>query len=275
YVRASANVQPGAMVDVEVVSATPRPTLALRGIVSEADAPSLSTTARLLAGIPGSVPGNSEAASLKAAAPIVTGPAIDTHRLADALKGVLVHSGVFYESHLAQWMTGHRSKEELLLEPQARLVSAPSNGESSASTNARSGHASSVSAGLIGEMQVIHPDALPVVQQQLIALDTGNVLWRGEVWNGQRLEWEIARERNARPDEDARPRWKTQLRLTLPRLGRVDATISLAPGGVELSIQANHSPAADALSADIASLSHALQESGLRVSHVEVTHATQ
>lgn len=267
-----ATARPGALLELEVIGTTPRTTFVLRGIVPEADTPSLSSTARLLAGIPGSAITNSDAASLNGTAPVITGSRVDARTLGDALKRVIAHSGVFYESHLAQWLAGRRSKEDVWLEPQARLDRANTH-ETISSSNAHAEPLPGNHTLSDPEASVIHPDALPVVQQQLIALDTGHLLWRGEVWNGQTLEWQIARDHNPKQRPDESRSWQTRLRLTLPKLGGVEATVSLAPSGVDIRVTAANRSAADVLSADAGSLAQTMHEAGLNVSRVEVTHA--
>ncbi|MFC0267345.1 flagellar hook-length control protein FliK [Kushneria aurantia] len=56
-------------------------------------------------------------------------------RLSTALSGQVRHSGLFYESHLSQWLKGNYDVGELLREPQgklARLVAMPASGQSTA-----------------------------------------------------------------------------------------------------------------------------------------------
>lgn len=90
---------------------------------------------------------------------------------------------------------------------------------------------------------------VPVVHQQLDALATQNYVWQGQVWPGQQMEWEIedpAREErdaaDAPPDE-----WKTTLRLTLPRLGGLEARLILTPAGVALRLLADEQATVGAL----------------------------
>jgi flagellar hook-length control protein FliK len=52
---------------------------------------------------------------------LTTSPPLDAAGLADRLREALTKSGVFYESHLAQWAEGKRQLAELLQEPQAAL----------------------------------------------------------------------------------------------------------------------------------------------------------
>ncbi len=268
-----ANVRAGMLLELEVTGTTPRLTYALRGIVREADAPSLSSTARLLAGIPGTALTDSDGATVTGTRPIVAGSPGEVATLAEALKRSITQSGIFYESHLAQWLAGSRAREDLRAEPQARLASA--NSQSTIQAPGAHGKDEVQAAGdnvLPGEARVIHPEALSVVQQQLIALDSGRLNWRGEVWPGQILEWQVARDGNGKHRDQFQP-WHTRLRLTLPNLGAVEATISHGPSGIAVQVKAADRSAADALSADAHALARSMHGSGLNVSSVDIAHA--
>jgi hypothetical protein len=66
-----------------------------------------------------------------------------------------------------------------------------------------------------------------LLAQQLQVLESPQFIWRGEVWPGQELEWQLRREsegsgNGAPPAEaDAAGGWDSQMRLTLPTLGTV------------------------------------------------------
>ncbi|AOJ88105.1 ribonuclease E [Burkholderia sp. MSMB0856] len=60
-----------------------------------------------------------------AAAPSTATPASDVAALRAALAQAVSESGLFYESHLAQWLAGQRPLAALMREPQARLTTAP------------------------------------------------------------------------------------------------------------------------------------------------------
>ncbi|MDV2218220.1 flagellar hook-length control protein FliK, partial [Burkholderia pseudomallei] len=57
------------------------------------------------------------------AAPQAALPASPAAALSLALVQAVAQSGLFYESHLAQWLAGQRTTAELAREPQARLAS--------------------------------------------------------------------------------------------------------------------------------------------------------
>ena len=80
----------------------------------------------------------------------------------------------------------------------------------------------------------------PLVQQQLDGLATQNFAWQGQVWPEQQMWWEIGENgKNAR-DLSGEPiaQWQTRLKLSLPMLGGIDATLHLRTGG-EVGITVN------------------------------------
>ena len=101
---------------------------------------------------------------------------------------------------------------------------------------------------------------MPLVHQQLDALATQNYVWHGQVWPGQSLEWEIEDpERDARGEGDeTSPEWNTTLRLTLPRLGGVEARLHLTAAGIALRLVADDAEAVSALQAAHGRLDEAL-----------------
>ncbi len=78
----------------------------------------------------------------------------------------------------------------------------------------------------------------PLVQQQLDAADSRQLLWQGQVWPGQNMEWRIEEDqegaRSDGEDEDQPKQWKTSLRLTMPNLGSLNATLTLNASGVSV-----------------------------------------
>jgi hypothetical protein len=83
------------------------------------------------------------------------------------------------------------------------------------------------------------PDELrPLLQQQLDTAATQRMAWHGEVWPGQSLDWQIEPD-DRRPDAgptDAERGWTTSLRLVTPRLGEIEARLSLTPQGARITI---------------------------------------
>lgn len=122
----------------------------------------------------------------------------------------------------------------------------------------------------------ISPELTPLVQQQLNALATQTYAWQGQVWPGQNMDWEIT-EDDGRPrsgDEEVSGQWQTRLKLSLPRLGGIEARIGLDTSGqLNLLIRTNEEDSKSALTAAASQLEKALQSSGLQLKQFAVTHA--
>ncbi len=122
--------RPGDALNLIFLSREPRPTFRLAAEIAPAPPYStlLSGTGRFIHDLMQgpTVPGTPSA--LSSAAPLLTAPPADAARLfqlAQGLARVVAQSGLFYESHLAQWVVGKRTMAELMLEPQARLSPPP------------------------------------------------------------------------------------------------------------------------------------------------------
>lgn len=95
------------------------------------------------------------------------------------------------------------------------------------------------------------PEVQNMVQQQIQALETHHLLWQGQVWPGQELDWEIVgqREQEQEPGAvDGSPtHWTSRLSLDMPHLGRVVARLQLSQGQVSLKFSAENEATALAL----------------------------
>ncbi|MDR2690360.1 MAG: flagellar hook-length control protein FliK [Azoarcus sp.] len=91
---------------------------------------------------------------------------------------------------------------------------------------------------------------LPLVHQQLDALATQQYAWHGMAWPGQPIEWIVEDPRDdSRADAGEGEEWNTTLRLTLPRLGGVEARLCLSAAGVALRFIVDDAATASALDA--------------------------
>lgn len=120
--------------------------------------------------------------------------------LVNRLQQVLTESGLFYESHLAQWLAGKRSFDQLHQEPQSKLSDTDKN------------HGGS-----------------HFIQQQLIALETGVVVWKGEICPGQLVEWVVIEQENedGQEIENNSSRWTSRIKINLPYLGQILITLHI------------------------------------------------
>lgn len=267
---------------------------------------------------------------------IVPGEPPPAREFAQALRTAVSQSGLFYESHQAQWVTGERTLASVLQEPQARFPAlnpaplptqantallsnpaalmhsgvpttnpnqpagavpqTPHQAQDAAGTNnfvaggqamqARSG----VSAGHGGERDFsvglqhgidahggltvrdpVHPMAQPIVQQQLDTLETRQIVWQGQVWPGQQMDWRIDEDGSqSTHDGENAPRWRTQLHLEMPTLGGITAKLTMDGQGIRVDFSADRSQTAERMRSEIANLAQSMQDAGLKVAGLKV-----
>jgi flagellar hook-length control protein FliK len=267
----------GARLHVLIAGTEAQPTfLLLKGDEGIVDA-SLSRAARVLAALTTTAAQPTRPPVVTASAPLLPGPGIDAPALSRALADALARSGLFYEAHQAQWISGARDREALLNEPQARLTLRDVAGETrisraDADMATRGSDARAPGQELNG---IVHRDTVPLVQQQLAALETGALVWRGEAWRGQKLEWKIQRDsgrQESNDGENSHGQWRTRVRLTMPQLGGIDASLAIDGRGLDVRIVAADVDAANTLRSAAPLLAATLGEAGLMVRRLEVQH---
>lgn len=259
------------------------------GQAGESVPTTLSQTGRLIGSLMGGVEeGGPRAAPapLNGNQPLLKNFA-DAAQLAPILKEALSTSGVFYEAHQARWVAGQLPTEALRQEPQGKLppqvppsppTAAPNAEASKADTSqpaAPAGRSEVPAPSSTQQGQPIPRELTPIVQQQLDALATQNYAWQGQVWAGQKMWWEISEdgEQASNKDSESGPRWQTRLKLSLPALGGIEATLRLQPGGqVEIQMTAD-SPASEARLRDNAEvLRDRFAAAGLDLAQLLVQH---
>ena len=195
--------------------------------------------------------------------PLLPGPPGETAAVAARLSQALAESGMFYESHQAQWIAGERSLAQLMQEPQAHMPPLPA-AEADSAPGPKPAQAVEAP---------VHPALLSIVKEQLQTLSTLQLAWQGQVWPGQEMYWEIAEDEKGRGAAAETPAtWKTRLKLKLPRLGDVRATISLDAAGVGIVLGAEARSTTAAMSADSGALRSALLAAGLRPASFRIEH---
>lgn len=140
----------------------------------------------------------------------------------------------------------------------------------------RSATLPSALANSAGVVVTIPDDLRPLVQQQLEAAATQRLAWHGEVWPEQTMDWEIARDapegQASSPDDPAT--WLTTLRLTLPRLGDIEARVQLSGQNVHLALEMSEAAAPDLRQA-LPALQQALTVAGLALQSVQAKHGDE
>lgn len=276
-------MRPGAMIELMYVGGNPRPTFVLLNPPATGGNAMLSPAASMLGALAQTA--IADAAIPYQAAPVLDKPPHDTAEFGARLQQAFSRSGLFYESHQAQWLSGHRTREQLLHEPQARIPVPILQYRTSAPAAPHAGLAEPAQASPTAPRpeppapnihepagHVIHKDTLPLVQQQLAALDTGQMLWRGEIWPGQTMDWQIGGEARAPDAEETPIRWQSRLRLTLPRMGEITALLGLDQRGVRIVLGAAGASAADALRTGQPAFVNSMRAAGLHLAGMEVQH---
>ncbi|TSA49148.1 MAG: flagellar hook-length control protein FliK [Nitrosomonadales bacterium] len=231
--------------------------------------------------------------------PVLNAPPDQGKPLAEALSKTLSQSGLFYESHQLQWISGERSLAMLRQEPQAQFSPTVANKPEAAapvqdstmqntqvpqlqltedvqqasqlatqqSTLARPAEASATP---------VNAQTLPLVQQQLEVLDSRQIVWQGQVWPGQEMRWEIEEDSHGRrSEEEAVPAWKTRLHLQLPHLGGVTANISLKADGIRVDFSVAQHDSAALLKREQMGLVQSFDAAGLSLTAVTVNQDEQ
>lgn len=256
-------VRSGDVIALQVAALQPR--LAFSFIAAESPlstAEELSAAARLLSSL--AQQPRSEKPLLGVAQTVLWQPAAsqDTAALAQQLHHALSHSGLFYESHQAQWIAGQRSTPQLLLEPQNQpppTQAAPVSPPPSTLPDA-----------------VLPAHLQQLVQQQLHALETHQVLWQGQAWPGQAMRWEVHED----PPQPHTPavaagHWSSRIELDLPQLGKVSARLTLHGGSVSFHIGAANAASRARLQAAAPQLVSSLAAHDMHVQQGEVTLITE
>jgi flagellar hook-length control protein FliK len=233
-------VRSGDQITLQVVSLQPRLSFSFAASVNPlSTSEQLGSTARLLSSM-SQQPVRQDYVPPVRREPLWLGErtAPDTAQLAGRLHQSLSHSGLFYESHQAQWIAGTRATPQLMQEPQNLLRAAnvlnPQPMQQAQQTAVPHGEtATSRMPGIPEQLQ-------PIVQQQLHALENKQVVCMGQAWPGQDIRWEVREEgRHNGQGETPDKQWVTELHLDLPQLGGVTARLSMNGDAVSLHLAVN------------------------------------
>ena len=218
------------------------------------DLPTLSAGGRIITTVLGAAQASGKPeASIVAPAPLLPHALPEPVQLARQLQQAIAHSGLFYESHLAEWVAGTRTSQELGREPQAaRQPSMPST----------------------------DPASARMVDQQLAAHEHGRLSWQGQPWPGLAMQWDIRREEPGERDADGRrgeredageAAWRSDVRFMFAALGEVGASIVLEGGHAHIRIHAADGAACEQLRSHAHRLEAALGAAGVPLAALGVT----
>jgi hypothetical protein len=269
------------------IAREPRPTFLLTQQGGSAPA-TLSTTARLIDQALQTARQNGETGAVAGTNPLLASAGLaDAENIAAALRDALARSGLFYESHLQDWLNGKRSPNELAQEPQAHFGATPQPEQADlgrfaagmrelgegvhklldlmrdARLQAANPHLTDADViARANATPAIDAEAARMISLQLNTLEQQQLRWRGELWPGQQLEWEIDRDQPDGSGQEQEAVWNSAVRFELPHLGNVSASIRLAGDHVQVQINTGSDEAAAALRGHAGMLADALAAAG-------------
>lgn len=209
---------------------------------------SLSAAGKLIESLAQSNTGKNGAAVISNT-PIVSSPQqMQPNILSSALQQTLQFSGVFYESHLAQWTLGKRSLEDIKKEPQAKF------GQNTTPILQNS----EISQSTLGH----------TIQSQLATLEQQKFTWQGEIWPGQNMHWEVNREEHKEHQEEQSANeeqgsWQSKATFRFPGLGEIAATLHLTDGHVRIHIDTDQDASKNIMIENQSILQDRLADTGL------------
>lgn len=237
-----------------VADIAPPPAAAHAEPAHGAELPTLSPGARIIANVLGAAMAHpQQGAAVAASAPLLPHAPAHPEQLAQHLRQAIAHSGLFYESHLAEWAAGVRTLQDLAREPQAsRPPATPST----------------------------DPDSARMVDQQLAAHEHARLSWQGQPWPGLPVHLEIRREQAPRRDgaadggdgEKDPATWRSDVRFTFAALGEIGASVVLAGERVHIRIDTPSGAACELLRGQAHRLEAALGAAGVPLASLGVVH---
>ena len=264
----------GGQLSLTMIGREPRPLFLLERPAAQ-DQASVSPAARLVSSLMQASPSSSAPAALAGATALAApGAPLQAAPLAQALQNSLEYSGLFYESHVSLWAHGARSLPQLQREPQMQAVQViPADSASELRVyqggpgTAPAAHAESAPPAL---------DAAALIRQQLDTLEQRSVNWQGELLPGQAMQWEVREQQDQDQSGPAQPpaerAWQSTVKLDLPTLGAIAASLQLQGGHLQLTLRAQEAGSAALLRTGGGALAAALEAAGLPLDLMTVRH---
>jgi len=167
----------------------------------------------------------------------------NTQFTAAQLQNAIIMSGLFYESHLANFAKGKWPLNALMREPQNRP----------------------------------NFNAPQVVNKQLDALENQTIRWSGNVWPGQQMDWQLTYEQEeSSPSSSANnvdQMIVSVIELDLPKLGKVQARLSMSANILSVQLKAEKPQTESLFRNEISELKNTFNANGQELKAMEVlTH---
>ncbi|MBT8623062.1 flagellar hook-length control protein FliK [Polynucleobacter paneuropaeus] len=159
------------------------------------------------------------------------------------LQNAIVMSGLFYESHLANFAKGKWPLNALMKEPQNRP----------------------------------NFNASQIVNKQLDALENQTIRWNGNIWPGQLMDWQVAYEQEQSSslphDDNTDQAIVSVIELDLPQLGKVQARLTLRGNALSVQLKAEKPQTENLFRQEISGLTNTFNANGQELKAMEViTH---
>jgi len=248
----------------------------------------VSETSRWLSGFLREAAGQPTAqATLGILKTLLAEPTADAPLLGKMLQQGLRESGLFYESHLARWFGSEYALDDLLKEPQGRLSSRLTPSSAQSGVPVEDFVRTAVKTGSAEVMEMLFKKAgtsmahegiadqrtLPVVSEQLSTLQNNQMVFRGDLFPGQNLEWTVAEREAHRDQSGGRERsWETSVTMDLPNLGPITARLTLDGTNVSIKVHAENSTAVPVLETGRMRLVEQLEGAGLTPAELSIGH---
>ncbi len=281
------NVRSGEIIKLEVVTTRPRVTFNMVPSTNPLSNPEkISATARILSNL-AELPEEMQTVHQLGSTAVWHSeqPVPDAKLLATELRAALGKTGLFYESHQAQWVQGKRNIDQLLDEPQNLLTGKNRSSFLSQHTSLKSGEYGNTNQenlhSVFSPSSESNPDhfsttdknnSLPVtkellnlVQQQLHTLDHHQLTWTGQIWPEQNMQWMIQGEPEHHDGNENERQWSTEIEMTLPQLGDISAGLLFTTGGLRLTLHAVDGKTIDKLNRSLPQLSNALTDANIKL----------
>ena len=281
-------IQRGELVNLFFIAEEPQVTFLMTRFSGAGDA-RVSQTGRWLSGFLGAAAEQlAPQATIGILRTLLSSPPTDASQVGRMLQQGLRESGLFYESHLARWFGGDYPLEELLKEPQGQLSprlaqaalqplgvapDAPVPTALKAATVEVMETLFRKAGGSQSHEGIADQRALPLVSEQLSTLQSGQHIFRGDLFPGQPMEWAVVERDAGRNDAGARERsWETTVAISLPRLGPVTARLVLDGQRVSVDLQTENSGVLAELESGRSRLAEQLEAAGLTPADLTVRH---
>ena len=155
------------------------------------------------------------------------------------LQNAIIMSGLFYESHLANFARGKWPLNALMKEPQNRP----------------------------------NFNASQIVNKQLDALENQTIRWSGNIWPGQQMDWQVSSEQeesSTSSENNAVQTIVSVIELDLPNLGKVQARLTLRNNALSVHLQATQPQTETLFRQEIAALKNTFSVNGQELKAMEV-----